>query len=329
MSAAPAEDAPGVLPSETQTALSVPAEKQAALSVPAETQAALSVPAGTRAALSVPAGTRAALSVPAGTRAALSVPAGTRAVRPGAPAVSVWWARVADARDSLAALLDPAERARYEEYRRPADRARFLTAAALLRLVVGRMLDVAPELVPLDRSCDRCGRPHGRPRLPPGTGAPSTSWASTPVLSVSHAGDSLVVAVGVGVEAVGVDVEAIDHTLDIGELVGVALTDRETRALDALDPPSRASAFLRLWTRKEAVLKALGVGLDHAPDQVDVLGTGEPVRVMTEQGEATLLSLNPPRGYHASLAVIRGPVPIVECDGTGLLAGGTQKEHIW
>ncbi|MGP3955768.1 4'-phosphopantetheinyl transferase family protein [Nonomuraea sp. 3N208] len=254
------------------------------------------------------------------TRATPPVPAGAQALRPGAPVVSVWWARVADARDSLAALLDPAERARYEEYRRPADRARFLTAAALLRLVVGRMLGVDPEQVPLDRSCDRCGRPHGRPRLPAGTGAP--------VLSVSHAGDCLVVAVGVGIEAVGVDVEAIDHALDIGELVGIALTELETRTLDALDPPSRPSAFLRLWTRKEAVLKALGAGLDHAPDQLDVLGTGEPVRVRTEQGEATLLPLNPPSGYHASLAVIRGPVPVVECDGTGLLASGTQKEDI-
>ncbi|MEU7861588.1 4'-phosphopantetheinyl transferase superfamily protein [Nonomuraea sp. NPDC049141] len=301
MSAAPVEETPGDLPFSARAALSVPAGAQV-------------VSAGTRI-------------VSAGAQV---VPVGTRVVRAGAPVVSVWWARIEDTRDSLAALLDPAERARYEEYRRPADRARFLTAAALLRLVVGRMLDVAPELVPLDRSCDRCGRPHGRPRLPAGTGAASSAppSASTPVLSVSHAGDCLVVAVGIGVDAVGVDVETIDHTLDIGELVGVALTELETRALDALDPPSRPSAFLRLWTRKEAVLKALGVGLDHAPDQVDVLGTEEPVRVPTEQGEATLLSLNPPSGYLASLAVIPGPVPVVERDGTGLLAGGTQKEDI-
>jgi 4'-phosphopantetheinyl transferase len=233
------------------------------------------------------------------------------------PGVRVWWARSADARDRLIDLLDPAEQARYHEYDRPADRARFITAAALLRLAVGRQLRVRPAEVPLDRSCERCGAPHGRPRIHSGAGAP--------VLSVSHSGDSVVVAVGTGIEAVGVDVELIDPALDVAELAGIALTGPEIRALAQLGAADRVSAFVRLWTRKEALLKALGVGLDQPPDQVNVVGPAEPLYVPTSQGVATVLGLNPPVGYHASLAVIRGPVPVAESNGTRLLSQELQQ----
>lgn len=226
------------------------------------------------------------------------------------PGVRVWWARSADARDRLLDLLDPAEQARYHEYDRPADRARFITAAALLRLVVSRQLQVRPADVPLDRSCEQCGAPHGRPRI---------HCAGAPVLSVSHSGDSVVVAVGTGINAVGVDVELIDPALDVAELAGIALTKQEIRALAQLDESDRLSDFVRLWTRKEALLKALGVGLEQPPDQVNVLGSEYPLHVPTSEGVVTVLGLSPPVGYHASLAVIRGPVPVTESDGTPLL----------
>ncbi|MGH3160073.1 MAG: 4'-phosphopantetheinyl transferase family protein [Streptosporangiaceae bacterium] len=236
------------------------------------------------------------------------------------PAVRVWWAHSGDARDRLIELLDPAERARYHEYDRPADRARFMTAAALLRLAVGRQLRLRPADVPLDRSCERCGAQHGRPRIRCGAGAP--------VLSVSHSGDSVVVAVGTGIKAVGVDVELIDPALDVAELASIALTEPEIRALAPLAASDRVSAFVRLWTRKEALLKALGVGLEHPPDQVNMLGSGDLLYMPTSQGEATVRCLNPPVGYHSSLAVICGPVPVAESDGTRLLTQEPQLELI-
>src|SRR5262249_7948848 len=79
--------------------------------------------------------------------------------------VSVWWARPAQATAAHLDLLNPAELARREALRQAADRDRFTVAAALLRLVTGQLTGLPPERVPVERTCDRCGRPHGRPRI--------------------------------------------------------------------------------------------------------------------------------------------------------------------
>ncbi|UYQ64809.1 4'-phosphopantetheinyl transferase family protein [Streptomyces peucetius] len=60
---------------------------------------------------------------------------------------------------------------------------------------------------------------------------------------------------------VGVDAEAV-RDLPVDELTDNVLTHREHDAvLAAPEGPGRARAFLRCWTRKEAVLKAAGVGI--------------------------------------------------------------------
>src|SRR5262245_59668839 len=75
-------------------------------------------------------------------------------------------------------LLDPTERGRRDALANPSDQARFTVAATLLRLTVAGILQVTPAAVEIDRTCDRCGAPHGRPRVP-GTDLH---------VSISHAG---------------------------------------------------------------------------------------------------------------------------------------------
>ena len=48
------------------------------------------------------------------------------------------------------------------------------------------------------------------------------------------------------------------------------LADPETRALERLPPEEREHALLRLWTLKEAYLKAVGIGLNADPREVVV-----------------------------------------------------------
>ncbi|MFI7503445.1 4'-phosphopantetheinyl transferase family protein [Streptomyces sp. NPDC049687] len=174
--------------------------------------------------------------------------------------VEVAWARLGDAHDGLLALLDPVERARYDATAGPADRGRFLVGCALSRLLLGESLGVPPADVPLRRVCPRCGGPHGKVRLD----LPDRSSVSLAYdLSVTHSGALVGVAVCRGAR-VGLDVEEADAALDVDSAARTALSARESAALYALPPEERKPAFLRTWTRKEAVLKALGVGL-HAP----------------------------------------------------------------
>jgi len=162
--------------------------------------------------------------------------------------VTVWWARLADARPSHVDLLDPVERERRAAYRLDADRDRFTTGVAVSRTVLDRLLRRPPEAVPLDRTCPSCGRPHGRPRLP-GDGPP--------FVSVSHAGGLVPVAVADSpATGVGVDVEPASADVD-------GLADQVLSPAERASGGGRPDAVLRIWARKEAVLKARGTGLSN------------------------------------------------------------------
>jgi 4'-phosphopantetheinyl transferase len=74
--------------------------------------------------------------------------------------------------------------------------------------------------------------------------------------------------VSVGDE-VGIDVEAAAPD-NADELVSVVLSGQELRAFTKLPSVLRPAAFLRCWTRKEALLKAAGTGLACDPRLVTV-----------------------------------------------------------
>lgn len=182
----------------------------------------------------------------------------------------VWVARVPPVTDHLVGVLDHTERARRARVRHADDRDRFTAAAALLRLVASRFAGLDPEAVAVDRTCTRCGAPHGRPRIVGHGAAPFD-------VSVSHAGRYAVVA-ACREYRVGVDVEAVRS--DYADLLPVACTPAEaTRVHDA-------RGFATTWVRKEAVLKATGQGLATPPCEVEVSAPDAPPQVARLAGRA-------------------------------------------
>jgi 4'-phosphopantetheinyl transferase len=116
------------------------------------------------------------------------------------------------------------------------------------------------------------------------------------LVALAHAGD------------VGIDVEPSTRDVAGWALVGHALTVREQEWLLALPESDRAGTFLRIWTRKEALLKAAGTGLGIDPRLVE-LDELEVVAVPAELGRAqdwTIVDV-PLLGHAAALAV-RGRV---------------------
>lgn len=88
---------------------------------------------------------------------------------------------------------------------------------------------------------------HGKPYL-----------AGGPCFSISHSKAGI--AVAVSDRAVGIDIEHIRHADD--ELIARTMNEEEARAIRELGIRELADrAFTRLWTRKEAVVKAEGVGI--------------------------------------------------------------------
>jgi 4'-phosphopantetheinyl transferase len=124
----------------------------------------------------------------------------------------------------------------------------------------------------------------------------------------------MLVVVACGRE-VGVDVEPLGRGPWLS-LPSHVLTAPELRSLDGLAGQARNAAFLRLWTRKEAVLKAAGVGLAVEPRLVAVSGPAEPPEVLSVPasiGTAARFGLVdlPLPGFAGSVAVERPHGPVV------------------
>lgn len=173
-------------------------------------------------------------------------------------AVDVWVAPLAvpePQRARLVASLNEAERRRAARYRFADGTRRFALGRAWLRHVLGSELGVPAAAVD----------------LPDGPGKPRLGSSGGPHFSLARSADLAVVAVAPF--EVGIDVEHLDQAVD--GAAAVACTGGEATALRRLPEGERVEAFLRLWTAKEAYLKATGAGLAVPPGSVEVgLGTG-------------------------------------------------------
>ncbi|MEV0802982.1 4'-phosphopantetheinyl transferase superfamily protein [Kribbella sp. NPDC050281] len=197
--------------------------------------------------------------------------------------VDVWWARIDQARDEFATDLDEVERERLAAYTQTDARARFLLGCTMVRRLLAARFSLSAANIRLDRTCPRCGKPHGKVR------------ADGVELSVTHAGD--LVGVAIGDRPVGIDVEKVDPHLDVDGLAQVALTPEEIQELNGVDGREKVHAFLTYWTRREAAVKATGEGLPAKP------------RKITAGIQLQELDVDP--DHVAALAVVSAEPPVV------------------
>jgi len=210
--------------------------------------------------------------------------------------IEVWRLRLPQATGALAELfarLLPEERARAERFHRLEDRLRFAVGRAALRERLAACLQVAATAVPLITGTN------GKPEL----AGSAPRWE----FNVTHSGDYVLLALAWGL-AVGIDVEK-HRDLDGSELSLHCFSPDERAALAALRPKERADAFFAVWTRKESVLKAMGVGLSFPLDQFSVSASPEEEpRLLAWSGGGEysgrwrLWQLEVAAGYSAALA---------------------------
>ena len=124
--------------------------------------------------------------------------------------------------------------------------------------------------------------------------------------NLSHSGAVALIGLADDGE-IGVDVEVLRRTPDLDALVRLHFTAGERQAMEATPRESRDMAFLLGWTRKEACLKAIGVGLSVTPESVDagVTAAERSVRIETAEVEATVVVQSLVYDGHAICAVAR------------------------
>lgn len=225
---------------------------------------------------------------------------------------TVWWAHTFDASDRLTRLLDESELARNARFQSQADRDRHLLGRAMAKLALADLVDCAPEKISFDLRCRSCEEKertgaragdeeaHGKPH-PSG---PARGWE----ISVSHSGEWVVLALAEGVP-VGVDVERVSPARDLEGLAGYTLADAERDEWQRWDRDHRIDAFFGYWARKEALLKATGLGLSGGLRRVTVSPPHTEARLISWEGggrpdAAWLSDLERGEGYRSALALL-------------------------
>ena len=150
--------------------------------------------------------------------------------------------------DDLLSVLSADEQHRVARLRRAEDRRRSALGSALSRSLLGQWLGVPPAAVPLTRTRE------GKPVLAPAD-TPSGPW-----FNVSHSGDVVLVAFS-RFGRVGVDVEEPQPLDDLLSVATAAFVPAEVEQVRAAAGEEQLACFYRLWTRKEAIAKALGIGI--------------------------------------------------------------------
>jgi 4'-phosphopantetheinyl transferase len=217
-----------------------------------------------------------------------------------APCEAHVWAVPLDGSHSvkeLAATLSVEEQQRAERFRLDQPRLQFMAGRVALRTILGRYLGVSGADIELVDDA------HGKPRL--ATGAPAQVF-----FNVAHSARLALVGATIGCE-VGIDVERRREVSHWQEIADRYFHDAEVRAILASPPSDRAAAFLQCWTAKEAVLKALGVGLRGSLAAFHVPVTahdGQWIEAMDQQvGWPTrvwLRSLSADADYLAAIAIV-------------------------
>ncbi len=159
--------------------------------------------------------------------------------------------------------LQPYERARAARFVRDRDVTDYIAAHLLAREVVAASMDVDLTVVEFAQTCGQCGgTDHGRPSVLADP-AVAVSW--------SHA-RGVVAAAAARAYAVGVDTERACGWTSVMSLIDATATPAEAAGIRASTDPE--SAFLRLWTRKEALVKAGALTLDQLAEVAAVARRG-------------------------------------------------------
>ncbi len=159
-------------------------------------------------------------------------------------------------RQHLATALSGTEIARAERFQHPGHGRRYVVAHGRLREILAWHSGVSPESLRFREG------PRGSPELE----------SCSIQFSVSRSQGRALVAVSRDARYLGIDVEIeCDHG-DLLQLARSVFSRNEIEALARVAASERLRLFLQLWTRKEAVVKALGVGLGGGLNHFDVTG---------------------------------------------------------
>lgn len=173
----------------------------------------------------------------------------------GRPDLSVFRLRISQFNvviDYLHSLLNPDEALRRDRYRLVIDQHRFVITRGILRVLVGHYANQRPSDVEFTIGLNK---------------KPQLKDHDNLHYNVSHSGDWALI--GIANRVLGIDVEKVDPDFFFQDIVAHSFNPFEKRYLESNN--NDPVLFYQLWTRKEALVKATGKGIDGDFDQIPSL----------------------------------------------------------
>ncbi|TSJ90091.1 4'-phosphopantetheinyl transferase superfamily protein [Chitinimonas sp. BJB300] len=194
-----------------------------------------------------------------------------------------------DGEGDYSTMLSEEEQQRASRFVRPQHGARFRLAHAALRHVLGLALDTPAAQLAFQNETT------GKPMLP--------AWPDIG-FNLSHAEDLALIALGRGTR-VGVDIEHSQRGCDWLGIAESFFSLAERKLITAAE--DSGACFLRLWTAKEAVLKAIGSGLSALESVEMTLDSEDRPRLHSVKHLAWRLHTLTVAGNHPAALAYDGP----------------------
>lgn len=216
------------------------------------------------------------------------------------PVVVRWLAVQADdpAAPAWRDLIDGEEQARADRFRFAADRLAYMAAHALLRRMLADIGGLEPNHWRFQTE------PGGRPVLDPAHAQLDLFF------SISHTRGMVACAVARRA-ALGVDVEGLARTTPVLEIAHRYFAASEAAWLASLAPAEQPGAFIRLWTLKEAYVKATGRGLAEPLDAFALSLDPPAIHFPSHDGDPSVwrFAEHQPSADHRLGLAVRSPEP--------------------
>ncbi|NOU36129.1 MAG: 4'-phosphopantetheinyl transferase superfamily protein [Kiritimatiellaceae bacterium] len=216
-------------------------------------------------------------------------------VEPFKRSIEVWNIHLSDHRgdvDLCRDLLTGEELGRAAKFLKPADAEGFILGRGLLRRVLADCLNREPSALRFNRNAQ------GKPFLE----------GRELEFNVSHSRDRLLIAVTAG-RAVGVDIEFRRDGLNMKSIAKRWFSPEEQTFFQRLENP--ADGFFEIWAKKEAYVKALGVGI-YKDLNTFAVPLGEPpfFPILGSDKQWFFQTLEIDSGYAAAVVSEAPPVPV-------------------
>jgi 4'-phosphopantetheinyl transferase len=173
----------------------------------------------------------------------------------------------------LFSILSQAEQEKAKKFHFASDRKKYVISHGIMRRLLASYIECEP--LKIHYQVNEYGKP-------------SMSTAQTPIhFNLTHS-DNLA-GLAIASSPVGVDIEKIKPLDDYLSMTKHFLSPKESLIFQSLAQQEQQLTFYRAWTRKEAYIKAIGMGLSYPVEQVTV-GLQEKAELLEDQANPANIS---------------------------------------